>query len=99
MTDDLAMWLDQQLENQRLKGETLKTMAYALPGEAARFLTQTGDFLIGDVYAKRRVLDDAAEYVRNGAEAATDGMAVRVREHLALAYAEQDGYREEWRPT
>ncbi|MEV5819278.1 DUF6221 family protein [Micromonospora haikouensis] len=98
MTDDLATWLDQQLENQRLKGRTLKGMAYALPGEAGRFLTETGDFLLADVDAKRSVLNDAAEYIRNGAEAATDGMAVRVREHLALAYAEQEGYREEWRP-
>ncbi|MGC5033064.1 DUF6221 family protein [Micromonospora sp. DT229] len=53
---------------------------------------------LAEVDAKRRILDDAAGYIADGMEAATDGLAGRVVAYLALPYADRPGYRDEWRP-
>lgn len=53
--------------------------------------------VLAEVDAKREILDDCAEYVAAGTEAATDGLAGRTLIALAQPYAGRDGWREEWR--
>lgn len=112
MNDDLIAFLHQQLENQRFRGESLKTLAFALPPETAAYLTDTGDLLLADVDAKRRILDEHQNvndgdcgtcvngrwgYPTHGGSSPQPWPCTTLR-LLALPYADRPGYRDEWRP-
>ena len=98
--DDLIAFLHQQFENQRFRGESVKTLAFAMPApETAAYLTETGDLLLADVDAKRRILDECESALRKSAPRSNlNDLAWLVLRPLALPYADRPGYREEWRP-
>lgn len=107
--NDLIVWLRDELQNARLRAETLQAMGgpyVPMAPETARFLREAGDQALAEVEAKRRILDDLDEALANSSDWRMEiRMAIpeailarRVSRLLALPYADREGYREEWRP-
>lgn len=100
--DDLTIWLQQQLENQRFRAEALQKLAPTFAPEIATILNETAELLLADVDAKRRILADYERYAAerrramNGWESSREISPILAA--LALPYAGRPGYRDEWRP-
>lgn len=103
MTDDLATWLDRQLENQRHTADGLKTLAASMPAGTAAWLTGIADGLQADAEAKRRLLElhpyagllSAPESCESCVVIPGPCPTLRL---LALPYAGHPDFRDEWRP-
>jgi regulator of protease activity HflC (stomatin/prohibitin superfamily) len=105
MSDDLITWERDQIEALKLRAETLRTMARALPAEAGAYLTETADLLLAEVDAKRRILDAAEcafDYAKQDPNSevrwAAESTYRDVIAMLALSPARPPGYRESWKP-
>ncbi|MEV5211352.1 DUF6221 family protein [Micromonospora sp. NPDC053740] len=106
MTDEMGMWLDQQVENQRHDAQALKALATAMPApETVEWLTGIADTLAADADSKRRILDvHRGDDREDCAGCGLDAIGLPVwridqcptRLALALAYADKPGYSEEW---
>jgi len=101
MSDELITWLRAQLdEDERQAGIAL--------GRGTPAAQQLARFLLADVQAKRQIFDHASDWaatLHHTPEGWTPQTTTPYRmamewtvQHLALAYADRDGYRQEWRP-
>lgn len=103
--DDLAPWLRAQLDederriaehpdDEDAEDDILAVREAGYPGDP--ILTIGKRRALREVEAKRRIVEDCAEYA--GDEAVTDGLSARTLARLALPYADRPGYRDEWAP-
>lgn len=96
---DLASWLLEQIADDEAVDWHDRDCSTACPppgpfpcdcGVPARVLA--------DCAAKRAIVEECEELLYNGDGGGTDPCADRVLTLLALPYADQPGYRPEWRP-
>ena len=100
---DLITWLRDQIdEDERVARESMGSYWYmdGHSGEAQAFIARFDeDRELAEVDAKRRILDLARDYSPELGHGDNGEWALgEVLRMLALPYADQPGYREEWRP-
>ncbi|MEU0078540.1 DUF6221 family protein [Micromonospora tulbaghiae] len=106
--DELIPWLHDQMSAQRLRADSLKAIAAALPHETGAYLVETADLLLAEVDAKRRILERhvSEEHFLHGTIctwcSVPQGGAYQswpcpdIRDS-ASPYADMPGYQERWR--